>query len=958
MIFNAKYQEKEKRKHIVLFKRGERILSIENVAHGETITKIPDAPEVTPPTQFLGWRIEGKQGIYTKGLLKEIHINRDTNFLEMVEYSDNVIPIKPEEEPSSGYIKVTFDKGEHGRLLGHNVFQVRDHETMDLSWIAPSVVADKGWKFKGWDKKLNVTDELRSDGKITALYEKDETPAPDPDPDEPGIDPDKPGVNPDKPAIIPGPQTENPKAGYVRITFDPTQYGMLNGADVGKKLVYDVKSSLRWGDVKNYINPRVTHKDGYVYAFKGWDKDFPKDEDPVEECTYTAIFGSGYINEPDPNNPGQPYYSYVRITLDPTKDGSFADLSRGTKKYFDVYEEKTWSFVREYLEATEPKYKNKTKVFEKWVPKMPVNQGKVSEVTFVASYKAAHKFNIEYIVNGTVYDSEKVYAMDTPKVPVNPTAQGYTFKGWKVEGSEKTYSRDAVKKFEIVSDLKLTAVFEKDPENPNNPNKPGGGESDKPGIKPNPGTEKPEAGFVRIVFDPTADGRLNGRELGETLVFDVRSSLKWEDVKNLIMPNVMYKDNSKIFDKWSRDLPADGDQVSSAAYTAEFKSNPGIVIPNDPNNPGEVPTGHVRITLDPTGDGQFAGESLGSKQVFDVDASLTWKEVKNRITYRQPAFKDRTKVFDKWDMPFPEDGETVKEATYVAIYKQAKTFTVTYKVSGTADVTESVYLMGHPAKVPADPKISGYKFAGWQVNGQGPAYSKAAVEKFEIVTDMQLVAKLDKDPSAAKKGTTVSANKQPLIIKGKKTIKLTPVQQKDMADGKYSYMELTVKNVSVKVTPDQFRKLYDKKNLKTYFKMVTKGRKVVRAKKSIKKKIFKGKVYMLNMVISGKQMEPLNAGIASVGKVKAKTKFKVMKFAVKKAKKAKKKGKKAKKAFKLLKKGGLFNAIFDKAVKKVYFNTKGNPTKTYFGLVKIQPKKSKKAKKGKSVKARKARRAR
>ena len=86
-----------------------------------------------------------------------------------------------------------------------------------------------------------------------------------------------------------------------------------------------------------------------------------------------------------------------------------------------------------------------------------------------------------------------------------------------------------------------------------------------------------------------------------------------------------------------------------------------------------------------------------------------------------------------------------------------------------------------------------------------------------------------------------------------------------------------------------------------------------------------------------------NVGIASVGKVKAKTKFKMMKLLGKKAK-----GKKAKKAFSLLKKGGLYKASFDKKTKKVYFNTKGNLKKMYFGLVKIQPKK----------KAKKARRAR
>ena len=80
-----------------------------------------------------------------------------------------------------------------------------------------------------------------------------------------------------------------------------------------------------------------------------------------------------------------------------------------------------------------------------------------------------------------------------------------------------------------------------------------------------------------------------------------------------------------------------------------------------------------------------------------------------------------------------------------------------------------------------------------------------------------------------------------------------------------------------------------------------------------------------------------NVGIASVGKVKAKTKFKMMKLLDKKAKKAK--GRKAKKAFSLLKKGGLYKANFDKTTKKVYFNTKGNLKKMYFGFVKIRSEK-------------------
>ena len=70
------------------------------------------------------------------------------------------------------------------------------------------------------------------------------------------------------------------------------------------------------------------------------------------------------------------------------------------------------------------------------------------------------------------------------------------------------------------------------------------------------------------------------------------------------------------------------------------------------------------------------------------------------------------------------------------------------------------------------------------------------------------------------------------------------------------------------------------------------------------------------MTVSGKRIAKLNnVGIASVDKVKKKTKFKMMKLLDKKTKKAK--GRKAKKAFKLLKKSGLYKASFDKKTKTV-----------------------------------------
>lgn len=62
-------------------------------------------------------------------------------------------------------------------------------------------------------------------------------------------------------------------------------------------------------------------------------------------------------------------------------------------------------------------------------PKIPIITEQVHTETFVAKYKAVRRSKVEYMVSRTVYDNENVYAMNTPKVPVNPTAEGYMFKG-------------------------------------------------------------------------------------------------------------------------------------------------------------------------------------------------------------------------------------------------------------------------------------------------------------------------------------------------------------------------------------------------------------------------------------------------------------------------------------------------------------------------------------------------
>ena len=94
---------------------------------------------------------------------------------------------------------------------------------------------------------------------------------------------------------------------------------------------------------------------------------------------------------------------------------------------------------------------------------------------------------------------------------------------------------------------------------------------------------------------------------------------------------------------------------------------------------------------------------------------------------------------------------------------------------------------------------------------------KKSVERQKANTDNAAKAATPAKPVAP---NAPDAQKTPLIIKGSKTVNLTAEQQKGMAEGKYSYMELTVKNITVKVTPEEFKSIYKANNLKTYFKEI------------------------------------------------------------------------------------------------------------------------------------------
>ena len=539
---------------------------------------------------------------------------------------------------------------------------------------------------------------------------------------------------------------------------------------------------------------------------------------------------------------------------------------------------------------------------------------------------------------------------------------GYKFKAWNKE-----------LKLNVNADVTITAqytVIQQDE---------GIADPIAPSIIEDPETDKPAEGYVRIVFDPTVDGRLDlekkvseGKEdnkkikttpyaLGVKKVYDIKNQILWKHVKNIIAPAVYHKDDSKIFAGWDELFPEDKEKVRSTTYKAQFKKNPGMKI-----EPGDEPPekGYSRIVLEPTAEGRFNNRERQQKLTFDVKEDLRWKDVKEQIkcnianyTVNNPV---ADKVFDGWDgFDAPNlDNVMIKrilkitephEAKYVEKGKEK----VEYKVDKNVVNVEYVSIFRKPENVPKDPAIFGKKFVGWQIEGEGRAYTKEEVERIEIIESITFVAKLEDEEHAPQNPTPQPPEKsvlpaptqprmqqplapapesrKPLIIRKSGIIRLTPKQQQDIVEGKYSYVELITKKVSLLIMPEQFSKLYKKGNVKTFLKVMTKSKKKV-ASKTLMRRIAGGKIFGIRFMVSGKlakkySVKPIKIGLPLKGK-KLKNRAKVYIMRLSQPRKG------AKAAEKFTVQGKLIKGIYDRKSGRVFFKTKQNVTKKYFAVLK------------------------
>ena len=88
-----------------------------------------------------------------------------------IKHNNVIVPENPDDPVPTGYVKVTFDKGDKGdRLVGNSVFFVKKSTDVSLKSKAPVAIGTQGFAFKNWDVDITALN-LNENITVTATYE-------------------------------------------------------------------------------------------------------------------------------------------------------------------------------------------------------------------------------------------------------------------------------------------------------------------------------------------------------------------------------------------------------------------------------------------------------------------------------------------------------------------------------------------------------------------------------------------------------------------------------------------------------------------------------------------------------------------------------------------------------------------------------------------------------------------
>ena len=365
-----------------------------------------------------------------------------------------------------GYVKVTFDKGEHGTLSGQKVYYVNPKADQvkvlgDASIVKPKVKAETGYKFTGW----NFADakEILSDLTVIAQYKEIDDVIPKTKNDE----------------------TEKPE-GYITVTFSAEENGKLTG-----QAVYYVNPNK--AHVLKDKAPKVTPNTGFDFA--DWDTQIVKSIQYKDKYVIKALYNAKNDVIPQERTDGTDKPAgYLKVIF---ANGDHGNLTGKTVYYVNPNKEVTvpapdvkpsvgYEFSK-WDKALKQTFTKDTRITAEYKQKaeiLPQEKTDGSDkpsgyitVTFKADAKGSLEGKTVYYVN-----PEKIVDLtDTAKeITKNPNT-GYTAEGgtWDKTLKAKFNDGDVITfNFKALADV----------------------------IEEKPGVTKPD-GYVRVKFIPTGKAK-------------------------------------------------------------------------------------------------------------------------------------------------------------------------------------------------------------------------------------------------------------------------------------------------------------------------------------------------------------------------------------------------------------------------------------------------------------------
>ncbi|WP_294794139.1 S-layer homology domain-containing protein [uncultured Fenollaria sp.] len=594
-----------------------------------------------------------------------------------------------EEEPQTdkdAYVKVTFDKGVNGTIASTETATVWVLKNTDVTVTAPKVTPKSGYTFTEWSPA--VKNNYDADTTHTAQYKE-------------------------KDKIIEDPTTPAAEEGYVRLTFDATKDGKINGKQTK---VIDVLDTLKYSDkdLQDKIGSIKAIPTDETKKFNAWTPAVPADDTAVTEATYTASYvDKDKIIDVTPGSEDEdPDNAYVRFIFNAVGTDKESNTVNGTVKgnakyAFDVlkgtkFNDNDLQTKINSLKAVAKDYK-----FIKWTPDVLNNDtlveaGNVTKHEYTATYEKLEKIidvtdptvdPDEYHVRLTFKSGEGTFGKDAENKDIKEIAidvlkeTSYTDKDLQnkvkeIEGKAK--ANDENKKFNawnpqvpatgLVETQDFTAQY-----------------VDKDKIIDDPTTPAAEEGYVRLTFDATKDGKINGKQ---TKVIDVLDTLKYsdKDLQDKIGSiKAIPTDETKKFNAWTPAVPADDTAVTEATYTASYVDKDKIIDVTPGSEDEDPDNAYVRFIFNAVGTDKESNTVNGTvkgnaKYAFDVlkGTKFNDNDLQTKINSLKAVAKDYK--FIKWT-PDVLNNDTLVEAGNVTKHEYTATYEKLEKIIDVTDPT-------------------------------------------------------------------------------------------------------------------------------------------------------------------------------------------------------------------------------------------------------------------------------